>query len=408
MGGAYAHAGKAKIGFVSTNSITQGEQVAQWWPLLFDRYHLEIAFAHTTFAWGSDARGMAHVHVVILGLTRREDEPRVKRLFTYANINSDPVESTHSMLSPYLIDATNLTNPHLVVRDVFRPINGLPALVMGTKPTDGGHLIFTEEERQQFLEIEPGAAQFMRPFVGSVELINGSIRFILVLKDALPNQLHALPHVMERLERVRQMRQASKKIPTRKLADTPTYFECGAIPSRPFLAVPETSSERREYAPIAYLLPPVVPSNAVRLLPDAEIWLFGLLTSQMHMAWLRTVGGKLKSDYRYSIGIVYNTFPLPALSDADKARLDSLAQKVLDARAAFPDSTLADLYDRLTMPPVLRKAHHTLDAAVDKLYRPEPFADDRERAEHLLGRYEVLSAPLLAAAQAKPKRRGRK
>lgn len=408
MGGAYAHAGKAKIGFVSTNSITQGEQVAQLWPLLFDRYRLEIAFAHSTFAWGSDARGMAHVHVVILGLTRREDEPKIKRLFAYEDIKGNPVESGHMKLSPYIIDADKLNDTHIVVRETTKAINSLPNLVKGIQPTDGGHLIFTPDERKTFLELEPGAAQFLHPYIGAQELINGSTRYILALQSATPAQLRALPYVRERLEKVRNMRLASNKLQTRVLAELPTRFDCGASPLSPYLAIPEVSSERREYVPLAYLKPPVIPSNLLRVLPNVSFWLFGLLTSRMHMAWLRTVGGKLKSDYRYSIGIVYNTFPLPALSDADKARLGSLAQKVLDARAAFPDSTLADLYDRLTMPPVLRKAHHTLDAAVDKLYRPEPFADDRERAEHLLGRYEVLSAPLLAAAQAKPKRRVRK
>lgn len=404
-GGAYARAGKARIGFVSTNSVTQGEQVAQLWPLLLDRCGLELAFAHSTFAWGSDARGMAHVHVVILGLTRREDEPRVKRLFAYDDLKGNPTESGHAKLSPYLIDAANLADPHLVVREASQPINGLPPLVIGSKPIDGGHLIFTEAEREAFLELEPGAAPFLRPYVGAEELINGSIRFILALQEASPAQLSRLPHIKERMERVRQYREQSISPPTRALAAMPTRYHVNVLPVRPFLVIPEVSSERREYAPLAYLEPPTIPSSLVRVLPDASLWLFGLLTSRMNMAWLRTVGGKLESRYRYSIGIVYNTFPLPALADADKARLDALAQKALDARAAFPDSTLADLYDRLTMPPALRKAHQALDNAVDKLYRPESFADDRERAEHLLGRYESLSAPLLAVAQAKPKRR---
>jgi len=405
IGGAYARAGKARIGFVATNSITQGEQVAQLWPLLFHRCGLEIVFAHSTFAWGSDARGMAHVHVVILGLTRREDEPKTKRLFAYADGKGDPVESSHAKLSPYLIDASTLGDPHLVVREASRPINGLPPLTMGVKPNEGGHLIFTPEERGDFLKIEPDAAPFMHPFVGAEELINGKMRYILVLKEATPARLRSLPHVLERLERVRQKRLASQKAPTRVLADTPTRFECGLIPLGPFLAIPKVSSERREYVPIVYLEPPVVASDLAQVLPDVPLWLFAILTSRMHMAWLRTVGGRLKSDYRYTIDIVYNTFPLPLLTDADKARLDALAQKVLEARALFPDSSLADLYDRLTMPPALRKAHSTLDTAVEKLYRPQPFVDDRERATHLLTRYEAMTAPLLALAQQKPKRK---
>jgi hypothetical protein len=407
-GGTYARAGKAKIGFVSTNSITQGEQVAQLWPLLFDRCNLEIAFAHSTFAWGSDARGVAHVHVVILGLVRREDEPKVKRLFAYADIKGDPVESGHSKLSPYLIDASKLSESHLVVRKNPYPLNGLPELVKGIQPTDGGNLIFTPEERDEFLRGEPGAAPFLRPFMGGEELINGKTRYILALQDVAPDSLRRLPHVLERLEKVRQMRLASQKPATRVLADTPTRFDYGPVPDRAFLAIPEVSSENRDYIPLAYLEPPVLASNKIWVLQNASQWLFGLLTSRMQMAWVRTIGGKLKSDYQYSAGVVYNTFPLPTLTAGDKTRLNVLAQKVLDARAAFPDSTLADLYDRITMPPILRKAHQALDAAVDKLYRPEPFIDDRERAEHLLTRYEALSAPLLVAAHAKPKRGGRK
>ena len=407
-GGAYASAGKARIGFVSTNSITQGEQVAQLWPLLFDRCGLEVAFAHSTFAWGSDARNVAHVHVVILGLARREDEPKVKRLFAYADINGSPVESSHSKLSPYLIDAANLSNPHLVVREASRPINGLPRLITGTQPIDGGHLIFTEEEREGFLKAEPGAARFLRPYIGSEELINNSVRYILALQTVTPAELRRMPHVLERLERVRQSRLESKRPQTSAIAETPSEYFITVLPVCPFLAIPEVSSEQRNYAPIAYLEPPVVPSNKIRLMPDAESWLFGLLTSRMHMAWLQTIGGRLKSDFQYSVGVVYNTFPLPTLAEADKTRLGALAQKVLEARAAFSDSSLADLYDRTAMPPVLRKAHHALDLAVDRLYRTATFADDRERAEHLLTRYEALSAPLLFAAQQKPKRQGRK
>ncbi len=254
--GAYAREGKARIGFVATNSITQGEQVAQLWPLLFQRCGLEIAFAHSTFAWGSDARGVAHVHVVILGLTRREDELKTKRLFAYPDIKGDPVESSHTKLSPYLIDAANLSDPHLVVSEVSRPLNGLPQLIIGSKPIDGGHLIFLPEERDAFLRMEPEAAMFLRPYIGAEELINGKIRYILALQDATPADLRKLPGVMERLERVRRYRLESKSAPTNALAATPALFHVNVLPTRPFLAIPEVSSERREYAPIAYLEPP--------------------------------------------------------------------------------------------------------------------------------------------------------
>ena len=404
-GGEYARNGKARIGFVSTNSITQGEQVGQLWPLLFSRYGLEISFAHSTFAWGSDARGMAHVHVVILGLTRQEDEPKTKRLFSYPNIQGDPVESGHSKLSPYLIDASKLGDSHLVVRLENNPINGLPPLIIGSKPIDGGNLIFTSEERENFLISEPISERFLHPYIGAEELINGGMRYILALQEATPAELRAMPRVLERLERVRQFREQSASPPTRVLAATPARYHVNVIPQTPFLAIPKVSSERRAYIPIAYLEPPIIPSDLVFVLPNASLWLFGILTSRMHMAWLRIIGGKLKSDYRYSIGIVYNTFPLPSLTQENKTKLDGLAEKVLEARRAFPDSSLADLYDNLTMPSELRKAHQALDIAVEKLYRAEPFLEDRERVEYLLTQYEAVTSPLLALAQQKPKRK---
>jgi hypothetical protein len=246
--------GTAKVGFVATNSITQGEQVAQLWPVLFERHKLEIAFAHRTFAWGSDARGKAHVHVVILGLVRRDMEPAAKRLFSYPDIEGDPMETVHDKLSPYLIDASRLANPHLVVREAGRPINGAPQIVIGSKPIDGGHYIFGPDEARAFLAAEPGAERFMRPYIGAEELINGKLRYILALQEASPAELRAMPAVLARVDKVRQYRLKSSSVPTRELASTPTLYHVNVIPDRPFLAIPKVSSERREYAPIA--MPP--------------------------------------------------------------------------------------------------------------------------------------------------------
>lgn len=406
--GQYLQKGTAKVGFVATNSITQGEQVAQLWPVLFDRYNLEISFAHRTFAWGSDARGKAHVHVVIIGLVRRDMEPETKRLFSYPDIQGDPIETEHDKLSPYLIDASRLANPHLVIREVTKPINGAPPLLYGSQPIDGGYLILETEERRSFLAVEPGAERFVRPYIGSEELINGKVRYILALQDATPPELRGMPHVRARLEKVRQFRLESKRPQTREMADTPTQFHFTTIPQRPFLVVPEVSSERRDYAPIAYLAPPTVPSNLVRVMLDADLWHFGILTSRMHMSWLRNIGGKLKSDYRYSIGIVYNNFPWPSADEPRKQRIRELAQAVLDARAAHPGATLADLYDPLTMPPDLRKAHQTLDKAVDALYSSDPFPSDLDRVEFLLARYEELITPMAAAMRPDQPRRKRR
>ena len=396
-----------RIGFVATNSITQGEQAAQLWPVLFARHGLEIAFAHRTFAWGSDARGMAHVHVVIIGLDAAEQAPADRRLFAYDDVKSEPLESRHAVITPYLFDGGGLANPHLVVREEGRPINGLPRLVIGSKPIDGGHYIFNAEERSALLDAEPDAAPLLRPFVGAREYLQGGARWILALHDASPGALARLPRVRERIAAVRAYRQASRSKPTLKLADTPTLYHVNAVPDAPFLAVPKVSSERREYVPIGWLEPPTVPSDLLFVLEGATKPTFALLTSAMQMAWLRHIGGRLKSDYRYSIGLVYNTFPLPAVPEADLAALTPHADAVLAARAVHPDSTLADLYDPDLTPPDLRRAHQKLDRAVDRLYRRAPFATERERVEHLFARYERLQAPLAAEAAVKARSRRR-
>jgi len=403
--GEYVRNGRGKIGFVATNSITKGEQVAQLWPLLFDKYNLELSFAHRTFAWGSDARGKAHVHVVILGLAPRVDEPAMKRLFMYPDINGDPIESTHSKLSAYLTDASRLADPHVVVREVGRPINGAPPIASGSQPIDGGYYIFTEEEKKQFCAVSPGTERYLRPYIGAAEFINGGHRWILALQDASPTDLRRFPAILERMEKVRQFRQSSRRASTLALALTPTRFQVNVIPDRPFLVIPEISSERREYIPIAYLSPPVVPSNKIRIILDADYWHFGVLTARLHTAWARAIGGRLKSDFQYSIDVVYHNFPWPEATEADKVRIRGLTQNVLSARALHPGASLADLYDRLTMPPGLRQAHHSLDMAVERLYRNTPFTDDGDRVEHLLAMYERLVAPLIAQAGSTFKRK---
>ena len=390
--GEYVRTSNARIGFVSTNSITQGEQVAQLWPILFERCKLEISFAHRTFTWGSDVRGKAHVHVVIVGLDRRESARSEKRLFSCPDISSDPDETRHTALSPYLFDAGGLANPHLMVREESRPINGMRQLIIGSNP-------LTEVVTFSIRKNVPlswcqnlNAESFLRPYIGAREYLQGGMRWILALHDAAPNTLANLPLVRERIAAVRAYRVASKSGPTKKLAGTPTLYHVNVVPESPFLVVPEVSSERREYVPIGWLEPPVIPSNLVRVMDNATLVDFALLTSAMHMAWLRYVGGRLKSDYRYSIGLVYNTFPMPP-EGADSLRLDPLAQAVLDARNAHPNATLADLYDPDLMPPDLRRAHQALDRAVDRLYRPRRFASERERVEHLFELYERMISP---------------
>ncbi len=409
--------GPTRIAFVSTNSITQGEQVAQLWPLLF-KAGWEIGFAHRTFPWGSDARGKAHVHVVILGLDPAASVRPVRPLYDYPDAKGDPVRSEHTAISPYLFDAGRLTDPHVTVREEPRPINGMPRIIIGSKPIDGGYYILSPQERAALVATEPGAAAFIHPYVGSREFLQGGERFILHLGDAPPNALRDLRQVRALIEKVRAYRlgqiPAKRKaeeqakepgISSRALAETPRAFHVTVVPVAPFLVLPEVSSERRKYAPIAWMEPPVIPSNKLKILADATLTDFALLTSAMHMAWMRAVTGRMKSDYMYSVGVVYNTFPLPPAT-ASLARLDPLAQAILDARAVHPNATLADLYDPDLMPANLRQAHAALDRAVDRLYRPQPFASDRERVEHLFARYAAMAAPLVAAARGPARRKG--
>lgn len=408
------------LAFVATNSVTQGEQVAQLWPLLFDRYGLEIAFAHRTFSWGSEARGNAHVHVVIIGLTHRDREPVGKRLFSYPDIKREPVESRHDGITAYLFDAKGVANRHSVVKEESAPINGAGKIVIGSKPIDGGYLIFDATERAALLNDEPEAASFLRPFIGAVEFINGGMRWIAALQFVAPDQLRHLPRLMQRVAMVRKFR--SGEIPAKgkdgkkkvapgisssALAATPTVFHVTVIPDRPFLVIPEVSSERREYVPIGWLEPPTIPSNKLRILPDATLWEFGVLTGRAHMAWTAHIGGRLKSDFQYGIGLNYNTFPWPDATPAQRGKIEVLAHAILNERAKHTTSSLADLYDPDTMPTNLRKAHAALDAAIDRLYRTTPFASDRDRVEHLFGRYETLVNPLGRLGGTKP-RRGKK
>ena len=386
----YIRGTTAKVAFVSTNSLCQGEQASLLWSEMFGRYGIKIHFAHRTFAWQSEARGKAHVHCVIVGFANFDTE--TKWLYDY---DSDPINPTATLvrnISPYLVEG-----PDRAVGNRSEPLSDVPKMSWGNKPTDGGHLILSPEERSELLSKEPGAAKFVRPFMGGGDFINGEERYCLWLKEATPDELQALPMVMKRIEGVKQMRLASRAETTRNYAAFPSLFRQDAQPSSDYLAVPEVSSERRSYIPIAFLTKDVICSNTVQVVPEATIWHFGILTSSMHMAWMRLVCGRLKSDYRYSNTLVYNNFPWPEVpSEAQVTWVEKAAQAVLDARAKFPTSTLADLYDPTTMPPVLAKAHADLDRAVDRCYRRDPFSNDRTRVEHLFALYERLSSPLTA------------
>lgn len=380
------------VALVSTNSIVQGEQASILWRELLGEGKCCINFAHRTFQWQSEARGRAAVHCVIIGFSQIDRTD--KRLFDYPTLVGEPIEQKVSRINAYLLDAAVV-----VVEKAESPITPRRLMRYGSKPADGGHLILDEQESAHLRALEPDAVKYLRPYIGSEHLINGGGRECLWLNDANPSDLAKLSAVRARVAKVRAFREASTDISTRKWANTPTLFQTDRQPRSDYLALPEVSSERRQYMPIAWLSAEVIASNLLYTVADATLTDFALLTSTMHMSWMRHIGGRLESRYRYSIGLVYNTFPLPPTASLSK--LDPLAQAVLDARAAHPSATLADLYDPDLMPPNLRAAHTALDRAVDKLYRPAGFNSDRERVEHLFTLYESMQAPLLA----QPKRR---
>lgn len=393
------------VAFVSTNSITQGEQVGILWRELFDRWRLKIHFAHRTFAWQSEARGQAHVHVVIVGFGT--SNPDRKHLYDYDLDPGHVVMTDVANISPYLIEANDV-----VVQKRMRSIGNAPELVFGSMPNDKGHLLLSAEERRNLLTIEPGAARYLRPLLGSEEFLNGLERWCLWLVDAAPGDLRQLPEVRRRVDGVRVHRSASQRETTRNLASMPTLFGEIRQPTTNYLLIPGVSSLSRRYTPIGFMSSEVIASNLVYCLEGATLWHFGVLSSAIHMAWVKVVAGRLKSDYRYSNQLVYNNFPWPTEVDPKRqSAVTTAAESVLAARRPFlppqGTSTLADLYDPLTMPAALTKAHAALDRAVDRCYRPEPFKSDRDRVEHLFARYETLTAPLLPPGPEPPKR-GRK
>ena len=302
-----------------------------------------------------------------------------KRLFHYDDVKGDPTELAVRNINPYLVEAGNTV---LLRRQ--KPLCPVPEIGIGNKPIDGGHYLFTTEEKDAFIKAEPQSAKWFRRWLGAVEFINGYERWCLWLGDCPPAELRQMPEVMKRVLAVKQIRLESKSAPTRKLAETPTRFHVEFIPDVAYMVIPEVSSERRYYIPFGFLHPDTLASNKLRLLPNATFYQFGVLSSLMHMAWTRYVCGRMKSDYSYSIHIVYNNFPWPAAPTPKQVNgVEAAVQGVLDMRAAFTGSTLADLYDPLTMPPTLVKAHNILDRAVDACYRSQPFVSEVRRMEFL-------------------------
>jgi hypothetical protein len=368
------------------------------WPDLLKR-GARINFAHRTFQWSSEARGKAAVHCVIVGFAL-QDEPE-KWLFDYDTPKSEPHAVKASHINPYLVDG-----PNVVLVNRQQPICAVPEIGIGNKPIDGAHYLFTAKEKAAFLKREPQAERWFRRWLGADEFLNGYERWCLWLGECPPDQLRKMPEAMKRVEAVRQFRLASQSAPTRKLADTPTRFHVENRPDSTYLVIPEVSSERRAFIPIGFMQPDTLCSNLVKIIPHATLYHFSVLSSTMHMAWVRAVCGRLESRYRYSAGIVYNNFPWPEPTDPQRQAIETAAQAVLGIRAqyliplpfgggvAVEGVTLADLYDPLAMPPALLKAHRHLDRAVDAAYGKTAFASEAERVAFLFERYRQLTSLL--------------
>lgn len=396
---AYIQGTAVAVGFVSTNSITQGEQVGVLWKELYRR-GIRIRFGHRTFAWESEARGKAHVHVVIIGFGIGNGAN--KRIYDYESDSKNATVSVVKSISPYLIEGSELA-----VTNRSSPINGAPKMYCGNQPIDDGNYLFTPEQKADFLKLEPNAAKWFRRWMGAKEFINGIERWFLWLGDCPPNELRAMPECMKRVNAVKAFRKQSKRLSTRRLAQKPRRLQVEIMPAGDYLFIPSVSSERRQYIPIAVNPSAVMASNLANVLTEKSLYHFGVLASAMHMAWVKQVCGRLKSDFRYSVKLVYNNFPWPEkMTDKQRERIERKAQAVIDSRRKFSKSTLADLYDPASMPAELVTAHTALDRAVDACYRSQPFANDRARIEHLFGIYEKLLAPL--ASTNAPRKRATK
>ena len=404
---------RPRTAFVSTNSIVQGEQVGVLWSWMLAQ-GVHIQFAHRTFSWRNEASGNAAVHCVIVGFGL-EDAPG-KVIYEYEDIKGKPHAVPAANINPYLIDG-----PDVIAAARMVPISPVPAISNGSIPADGGHLILTADEKDALLADEPAASAWLRPYLGGAGFLNNEMRFCLWLKDCPTPTLRALPQVLARVRAVEKMREKSPKEATRQKAAASTEFTENRQPdSGNYLAIPRTSSENRRYLPLGYLSADVVAANDLQLVPEASLFHFGVLSSKMHRAWIDVTAGRLESRIRYSVKVTYNTFPWPEIPAAlapnkpptpahkAQAAIEVAAQAVLDARAQyFPDASLADLYDRLTMPVPLLKAHQKLDAAVDKAYQlcggKKSYASDAERVAFLFERYQQLTS-LLPVVGKKPKK----
>ena len=366
-----------RTSFVATNSITQGQSVALLWRHVLQERGMKINFAYRTFKWENETKDTAAVHCVIVGFSGQKTPCRL--------FDEQGGEHSVSRLNGYLIEADDV-----FIDNRPTPLCNVPVIIKGNQPTDDGNLLFTEEEYRQFISATPEAAPLFRKILGAKEFLHNISRYCLWITPDKLSLAHKLAPVKERIAAVREFRLKSPKAATRKCAESPWRFQEIRQPESDYILIPRHSSENRRYVPFGFLGHETIVSDAVTIIPNATLYHFGVLTSAMHMAWMRTVAGRLKSDYRYSNKVVYNNFPWASPSDKQREKIEACAQAVLDARALYSGSTLAELYDPLMMPPELRKAHSKLDAAVDAAYGRK-FADDSDRVTHLFALYQKLT-----------------
>ena len=382
------HLPQTRAAFVSTNSISQGEQVGVLWNELYNRYKLKIHFAHRTFKWNNEAKGKAAVHVVIIGFANYDTADKL--IYVYDNIISEPHVVKAKNINPYLAEGSDS-----FLRSISNPICNVPKMVSGSAARDGGFLILTDIERNEIIERDQNTKKFFARFISGDDFINNITRWCIWLKDVNPAEFRYLPEFQQRFKKVKAFREKSARVGTKKMADLPYLFAEERQPTYDFLIIPKVSSENRKYIPIAYLTKDFIVSDKTFVLSNTTLYHFGILTSIMHMTWMRYTCGRLESRYSYSNTIVYNNFPWPENpTDRQKMAVMAAAKQVLEARLQYPFNSLADLYDPNTMPPVLVKAHQSLDKAVDLCFRSQPFINETKRIEFLFELFDKYTAGL--------------
>jgi hypothetical protein len=391
----YIQGTKTKVAFVSTNSIVQGEQTSILWGQMLNKYNIKIHFAHRTFKWSNEAKGNAAVYCVIVGFANYDTNN--KSIFEYEDIKGEAHEIKAKNINPYLVDAKDL-----LINKRTIAVCKVPKIKFGNQPIDGGWLILDEQERNEAVKKEPFIEKYIRRYYGSEEFINGRVRYCLWFENFDPSELKSSKFLMTRIGNVRKFRLESERKDTQKLADTPTQFAFKSHEETEYIIIPSVSSERRKYIPIGFMSANEIASNLCLIIPNAKLFHFGILTSLMHMAWVKNICGRLKSDFRYSNSIVYNNYPWPENpTDKQIKAIEAAAQKVLDARLEFPKSTMSDLYEPDGMPPILVKAHNELDKAVDLAYRPQQFTSEANRMVFLFELYEKYTADLFTKVKVK-------